>query len=300
MNSKVHGLCPRASVIIPAYNAEKYILSCIESALNQTEQNIEIIVVNDNSTDTTVSLIQTITDPRVQIIHHTKNEGPGKSRNDAICKARGTWLVFLDADDWMSPTRIQTLCDYAEIKNLDMIADNNYLVEESRVTKKTLFHYLGIRNTHVLIKGEYHVLYTPAIHPIVRSMFLEENKLNFQEHIRCGEDFYLWVQMYVHGARVHFYKEALYFYRTHAQSITYNKNTTIRSMILVCDFILSEKKILRLLLLRDAVIRKKNELQNKSHIIETWRKGTSIKKVMTVVPVARWITIKYWRKYFKR
>ncbi|MGQ0445817.1 MAG: glycosyltransferase family 2 protein [Beijerinckiaceae bacterium] len=96
------------SVVIPAYNAQRYIARTLRSALNQTHGNIEIIVVDDGSTDQTRHIVEsfTVEDSRVRLIG-TVNRGVARARNRGIEDARGTYLAFLDADDLWHPTKIE-------------------------------------------------------------------------------------------------------------------------------------------------------------------------------------------------
>ncbi|PJA94745.1 hypothetical protein CO130_02855, partial [Candidatus Jorgensenbacteria bacterium CG_4_9_14_3_um_filter_38_10] len=88
---------PLVSIIIPAYNAEKYIQRALESALAQTYKDIEIIVIDDGSTDKTAEIIKTYQDPRI-IYFFQKNQGQGPARNNGIKKSQGEYITFLDAD----------------------------------------------------------------------------------------------------------------------------------------------------------------------------------------------------------
>lgn len=89
---------PLISVIIPLYNKEQSIERTIRSILNQTYANFEIVVVDDGSTDTSVSIVKDISDERIQLISQ-KNAGPGAARNTGVKNAKANWIVFLDADD---------------------------------------------------------------------------------------------------------------------------------------------------------------------------------------------------------
>ena len=93
------------SVIMPAYNAENYILDSIFSVLNQTYNNIELIIIDDCSSDNTPSLVREYcnNDPRIRMIVNSHNSGPGISRNNGIKVAKGRFIAFLDSDDiWLS------------------------------------------------------------------------------------------------------------------------------------------------------------------------------------------------------
>jgi len=99
---------PKVSVIIPAYNTEKYISQAIESALTQTEQSVEVIVVNDASTDATLEVVKSFSDERLTLINNEYNRGAGYARNRAIQESRGEWVAVLDSDDWYAPERWHT------------------------------------------------------------------------------------------------------------------------------------------------------------------------------------------------
>lgn len=98
---------PLVSVIIPAYNAEKTIESTIHSVLTQTYQHFEIIVVNDGSTDSTITVVKSIKDKRIRL-YSQKNKGPSAARNFGVKKAKGKYIAFLDADDEFLPKYIET------------------------------------------------------------------------------------------------------------------------------------------------------------------------------------------------
>ena len=97
----------KVSVIIPLYNSEKYIARTIKSVLSQTHQNIEVIIINDESTDNSVKVCQQFNDPRIKIIHQ-KNRGLAGSRNTGIRAATGEYLAFIDADDIWLPEKLKT------------------------------------------------------------------------------------------------------------------------------------------------------------------------------------------------
>ena len=98
------------SVIVPVYNVKEYLNTCVESILNQTYENLEVILVDDGSTDGSGEVCDSYakTDTRVQVLH-TKNGGPAAARNRGIEVSKGEYLTFIDSDDSMEPELIETL-----------------------------------------------------------------------------------------------------------------------------------------------------------------------------------------------
>ena len=86
------------SIIVPIYNAEKYLNKCLDSLLNQTKKELEFVLINDGSTDKTDSIIKSYNDKRIKYFKN-KNQGIGKTRNFGISKSSGKYIMFLDNDD---------------------------------------------------------------------------------------------------------------------------------------------------------------------------------------------------------
>ena len=93
------------SVILPAYNAESTILEAVDSVLSQTDVELELIVVNDGSTDSTLEMLSALSDPRLTILSGS-NTGPAAARNRGIKRARGDLIAFIDADDIWLPGKV--------------------------------------------------------------------------------------------------------------------------------------------------------------------------------------------------
>ena len=108
----------KVSVIIPIHNSSKYILECINSVINQTYSNLEIIIVDDNSKDNSLDIIKSINDKRINIIKLKNNLGVAKARNKGIDAATGKYICFLDSDDYWYPEKIE--------KQIKFIKDNDY------------------------------------------------------------------------------------------------------------------------------------------------------------------------------
>lgn len=124
------------SVIIPVYNAEKYLRQCVKSVCAQTYENIEILLINDGSTDSSGLIIEQLRleDSRIKVFHQPTNVGIGTVRNTGVEMARGEYLAFIDADDWMDPNHIADLVELLERTDSDIAIANftRYYVSENR------------------------------------------------------------------------------------------------------------------------------------------------------------------------
>lgn len=121
------------SIIIPVYNAEKYLKTCLDSILNQTYKDIEVICVNDCSKDNSLKILEeyALKDERVQIVNNATNLGPGANRNIGIKRARGKYLTFIDADDfYLHNECFSALLNKMTDNDLDLLIFNNKEFDE--------------------------------------------------------------------------------------------------------------------------------------------------------------------------
>lgn len=120
----------KVSIIVPTYNGEKYIKKCVESIMNQTYSNIEIIIVNDGSTDSTKKIIEELKrkDNRIKL-YSNKNKGVSFSRNFGIDKSTGEYIFFVDSDDHIKPNTIEIMMDIIKKYDCDVVRCN-YMVEK--------------------------------------------------------------------------------------------------------------------------------------------------------------------------
>ena len=112
----------KISIIIPVYNVENFLEQCIESVISQTYQNLQIILINDGSTDSSLNICKSyaLKDERIQVIDQ-KNVGLSGARNAGIIAAEGIYLMFLDSDDWINKNTCQIAINKAEEENVDLI-----------------------------------------------------------------------------------------------------------------------------------------------------------------------------------
>lgn len=125
------------SVIIPIYNVEKYLTKCIESVINQTYKNIEIILVNDGSTDNSKEIIDKYSsiDSRIKVINK-KNGGLSDARNVGIELAKGEYITFLDSDDWIELNMYEKLYKYIKQENADIVQCSYQKVYDEEVNNQ--------------------------------------------------------------------------------------------------------------------------------------------------------------------
>lgn len=112
----------KVSVVTTAYNIEDYIGKCIDSLLAQTHKDIEIIVVNDCSTDKTMDIVGMFDDERIKVVNHSQNMGAGWARRTGIAAATGEYVITVDGDDWLAPDFIEALAKNAEETGADIVS----------------------------------------------------------------------------------------------------------------------------------------------------------------------------------
>lgn len=220
------------SVVIPAYNAAAFIHGAITSALSQTLREIEVIVVDDGSTDATWDLITEFAsrDPRVVPVRRARRGGPSAALNTGIERATGRWIAVLDADDTFLPERLAELIRHGEAVGADLVADNLRLRDFE--TGEDLG--LALPDSMMAFEGPLPLIEMvrrdmpdmPSrnrlgfIQPVKRRDFLQRTGVRFQEDVATGEDFLFYFECVARGARLHLLPGAWYVYALRTGSIT--------------------------------------------------------------------------------
>ncbi|MBP3508822.1 glycosyltransferase [Oscillibacter sp.] len=185
---------PTVSIIVPVYNAENTISRCIESILNQEYSDFELLLVNDGSADSSGAICDEYAarDARVRVIHK-ENTGVSDTRNTALSQARGTYLQFLDSDDWITPDATSSLVRAAESGQCDLVVSDFYRVVGERVSQKG-----DIDDDSVMTREEYaaHMMENPADfyygvlwNKLYRRSIVEAHHLRMDPEISWCEDF---------------------------------------------------------------------------------------------------------------
>jgi len=221
------------SIIVPAYNAEKYIADAIESVLRQTYPYFELIIVDDASTDRTAEVVQSFSDQRIKLIRHTSNKGPGAARNTAIEAARGKWMAVLDADDQWKANRLKRLVqELEEGGDSYFVADDFLLCFDTpsglrpwkcglQIHYNIPFHNDGQLDVNL---GSFIEFGAPPIKPIVPMDHIKQFELRYNPDCFCGEDLEFLCHLFRTGLTLRLIAEPLYIYRITPGSLTSKAN----------------------------------------------------------------------------
>lgn len=154
------------SIIMPSYNTERFIADSIQSVLNQTYQNWELIIVDDCSTDNTDTVVASFTDSRIKYLKNEKNSGAAVSRNRALREAKGKWIAFLDSDDLWASEKLEKQIkfmeendykfSYTDYEKIDEESNNlNIFVSGPKeVTEKDMYRYCWVGCLTVMYDAE--------------------------------------------------------------------------------------------------------------------------------------------------
>lgn len=212
---------PLVSVIMSAYDAEKYVGIALKSILDQSYKNFEFIIIDDNSTDSTHKVIQSYQkgDKRIKIITNNLNLGVTKSLNKGVEQARGKYIVRMDADDWSYPNRIELQVKLMEDNPQVVVSGSNIEVCDSKLRVKYIRKYhqkdADIRK-HIF-------RYSPFAHPVTiwHADLLKKEKYN--ENIVICQDYELYFRVGKIGKFMNLNKTLLKL-RMHDESVSVIKN----------------------------------------------------------------------------
>ncbi len=219
------------SVIIPVYNVEQYLRECVDSVINQTYKNFEIILVDDGSTDSSGEICDEYVekDERISAIHQ-KNAGPSKTRNTGLENATGKYIYFLDSDDYIESNALELLVSTAESSDADLVffdahsfSDDGSDVHQGYTVKGT---YKPESGYEVLTKLHDNKDYHCAIYLLfIKHQLLTDNKIRFLESAYCSEDMLFTYQVYCSSEKAVQCKSTLYHRRYRSGSIVTSKKS---------------------------------------------------------------------------
>ncbi len=240
---------PKISVIIPVYNVEKYLERCIESVISQTLRDIEIIIINDGSTDNSYSIINKFAevDDRIRVFSHD-NIGLGPTRNRGIEVATGEYLAFVDSDDWLVKGGLELLYKRAIETNADIVeGETSIFFEDTGVytKRKSLTNVSDVCVSTPNIEEFYRDYYFGRLYThnawdkIYRTEFIVKNQIYFGDNKRIfAEDNWFQLQIFLLHPKIAFVDSSYYIYRQRQNSIMNSpkKNLVKRHMQMVIDY----------------------------------------------------------------
>jgi succinoglycan biosynthesis protein ExoO len=211
---------PRVSVIIPAYNVDRSIETAVGSVLRQTEQDFEIIIVDDGSGDDTRAIAFRLAaeDLRIRVIGLLQNRGRTYAMNFGMKEARGRWIAVLDGDDWYAPERLERLLEIADSRHLDMVADDWIAVDseagvalESPLPRRAGNLPLDLDTFLAHSKPTARADLGMLKH-IMRAEFVRNTAIEYHPRARNGQDFYFLLSFFLAGGRGLLVNQAYYYY----------------------------------------------------------------------------------------
>lgn len=213
---------PLVSVIIPVYNAEKYIKQCLLRLINQPYENLQILCIDDGSTDNSLSIIKKFAKRDKRILYTTTwNNGPAHARNIGLNMATGDYISFVDADDFVENDIYTTLVDIAETNSSDIVvfgaypSPNSDRVPEWIRSKTASTNAVYDEKSDVLKAFFCEESSRPFLwlHFIKRKLFETPTKIRFNEEMDLGEDQVLQFEYFPRAEKVVFTDKKLYSYR---------------------------------------------------------------------------------------
>jgi len=218
---------------MPAFNAEKYIGNSIQSVINQSYKEWELIVVDDGSIDETASIVKKAgsSDQRIRYIYQ-ENGKQGKARNNALKQARGQYVAFLDADDLWVPEKLSRQIESMNSTNADLVF-SGFSTFESETSYNHLQnsypgYYKGISALEKFLTNNY----IPILTVLVKRKAVEDvNYFSEKPEIQNGEDYHLWLKLLAAGNMFWGSAESLAYYRLHNSSATAGNRLVIFQML---------------------------------------------------------------------
>lgn len=201
---------PKISVIVPVYNVEKYLIRCLDSILNQTFKDIELILVNDGSKDHSLLICQeyATTDNRITVIDQ-KNQGSSVARNKGLEIAKGDYIIHIDSDDWLELNMLELLYNKAVESDADIVACNICQDDGNGNVHSNLYSYSIEKEEHLhLISG----INVAVWNKLVRHSLYTDNDIKFISGITMCEDLVVTTRLRYHSKKTVIIPEILYHY----------------------------------------------------------------------------------------
>ena len=239
---------PLFSIILPVYNGSKFVRKCIESIIVNTFSDFELIIVNDGSIDATASICDSyaIRDKRI-VVYHNSNHGVSYSRNFGIDHAKGSWIGFIDADDWFASDALATIADSTKTDETDIVCYGFWSVTKENESSVQL-PSIGQGKIPFMREQMLHG-WTVVWNTFFKKDFLERYRLRFRKGITIGEDFEFIFRALYYANDIEVIDKQLYYYNRMNEDSVLHKMTVkhydeiIEANLLIAQFF-KENRIL--------------------------------------------------------
>jgi succinoglycan biosynthesis protein ExoO len=223
---------PLVSVVMANHDGARHLEDAVRSVLGQTLADLELIAVDDASTDDSVARLEraAVRDGRLRILTNGRNGGPAASRNRALAAARGRWIAVVDSDDLMAPDRLARLVARAEADHAEIVVDNQavFLDADPTTTWPLLDgpgfaapRWLGLAEVVASSRMYARRPGLGYLKPLISTAALSRAQVRYDEHLRIGEDYDLLIRLLANGLKLRFEPAVLYRYRRHSGSISH-------------------------------------------------------------------------------
>ncbi|MDT8861090.1 glycosyltransferase family 2 protein [Alkalihalobacillus sp. MEB130] len=228
----------KVSIIVIAYNIEGYIEKCLNSVIKQTYNEIEIIVVNDGSTDSTLDKIIafSIIDNRIKIINK-KNSGAMEARKSGLDIAKGEYILFVDGDDWIHKETIELLYNRAKDTDADIVLYNYFVTYNDR--HKTQRAYAkDLEKLDDNLKNAILCHISPnLVTKFIKKEFIFSYNIKFPSNVRYAEDLATNINLFIHNPKISLLENNLYYYYQREDSVTKSLDERILDIPKAVEFI---------------------------------------------------------------
>lgn len=224
--SVIHPQYPVVSILIPAYNVAKYLPQCLDSVVNQTYSNLQVVVVDDGSIDNTLDIAQEYSNKYSFVeVCHQDNAGVATARNTLISLAKGEYVLFVDSDDWIEYDMVERMLKTLDRSKCDIVVCGNF--KELNGSTKAC----PIVGTEYLIEETENIVKAILLHKELNGSLCNKivprkfyDGLTFRKDIWYGEDcLFFWQALNRGVQKICFMPDCLYHYRMNEQSISHEK-----------------------------------------------------------------------------
>ena len=207
----------RVTVLMSVFNGEQYLKEAIDSVLNQTYQNFDLLIINDGSTDNSLKIVQSYKDPRIKLINNDQNLGLIKSLNIGVSLIQSDYIIRMDSDDICLPNRIEVQLNFMDLHPEVGASGSHYfqLKEDKQFEIDLPISSEEIRS--------FLIFNCPLAHPttIIRKQILDKYHIRYETGYLYSEDYYFWLQI-SKVSQLRNLNDCLIYYRMHANQITGN------------------------------------------------------------------------------